>query len=51
MDMSIVDAFDLLDIKAKWERIARGEALESDLVDVPAQKWYMMEYILKKGKK
>ena len=50
MEMSIVDAFELLDIKAKWERIAKGEAYESDLVDVEAQKWYMMEYILK-GKK
>ncbi|MCK4649550.1 hypothetical protein KAT51_08505 [bacterium] len=47
MEMSIVDAYELLDIKEKWERIARGDALESDLVDVPAQMWYMMEFVLK----
>jgi len=48
--MDLIDAFDLLEVKAKWERIAKGEAFESDLVDAEAQKWYMMEYILKRGK-
>jgi len=47
MEMSIVDAYELLDVKDKWIRIASGEALESDLVDVEAQKWYMMEYVFK----
>jgi hypothetical protein len=50
MEMSIVDAFELLDIKEKWERIANGEALESDLIDVEAQHWYMMKYVLGKGR-
>jgi len=47
MEMDLIDAFNILEVKGKWERISRGEALESDLVDVEAQKWYMMEYILK----
>ena len=49
--MSIVDAFEILEVKSKWERISKGEALESDFVDVAAMKWYMMEYVFNKGRK
>jgi len=51
MEMNLVDAFELLEVRDKWERIRNGEALESDFVDVAAQKWYMMKYILGKGRK
>jgi len=52
MGMDLIDALNLLEVKSKWERIAKGEALESDLVDADAQMWYMMEYVLKnKGKR